>query len=429
MDILSFFGSISFTIGAFVLAMLIIVAVHELGHYLAARWMGIHAEVFSIGFGRKIYERVDRHGTVWRIAWIPAGGFVKFYNPPEGEEIAGKGTYTKASLPARSLTIAAGPVANFIFAIVIFAAVAMVTGLPVKEPVVGATVPLPVSSEVQRGDRILSIGGVEISSMSDIRTSFEGVEPQPTLPWILERDAEILIVKGPFPRLPRIMHVRPASPADVAGLRVGDVIMSVNGEDVLDFSAVRDATQASGGQPVSFSVWRPEGIHTVSIRPAMTDMPEASGAFVSNWMMGISFDVPFLEARQTPDPFTAIALGVSRSTEIITLSVSAISNIVQGVISHCNIRGVITMAEISGSTANQGAQSFILFIAVLSVIIGFMNLLPIPVLDGGHLVFHAWEAVSGRAPSHKFASVMMTFGVAALVSLMGFGLLNDLMCR
>lgn len=428
MDLLSYLWSLSFTLGAFILAMLIIVAIHELGHYLAARAMGIHADVFSIGFGRKIYERVDRHGTAWRIAWIPAGGFVKFHNPPEGEP-SGKGTYREASLPARSFTILAGPMANFIFSVLVFASVTVVTGLPTKEPTIGASVPLPVMADFQPGDRILSIGGIDVSSLSQIRSSFEEVPPSPETEWVLDRSGDILVTSGPFPRLPRISDVRPASPADAAGLRSGDVILSVNGEEVFDFSAVREATQRSEGRPMAMSVWNTGVTRDVLVQPIMTDMPGEDGAFVSNLMIGVSFDFPFLEARRTPGPLEALHLGVSRSADIITVSISAISNIVQGVISHCNIRGVITMAEISGSTANQGAQSFILFIAVLSVIIGFMNLLPIPVLDGGHLVFHAWEAVSGKAPSHKFAAVMMTFGVVVLVSLMGFGLMNDLMCR
>lgn len=431
MDILSLMMDLGFLLSAFLVAIIVIVTVHELGHYLVGRWLGIHAEVFSVGFGRPLLRRRDRHGTLWQLALLPIGGYVKFKgdgSPSSGSAEPVSGSYAGAPLHARALTVAAGPAVNFLFAIVIFAAMAVISGLPEHEPRIGALRSLPVDVGFQPGDLVLEVGGLPVESLEDIRGAAGAIEASPSIDWTILRGESRLEVPGPFPNMPVIDSIRTMSAAQDAGLRVGDVILAVDGGAVHGFGTLRERIFGSDGATLDLRVWRDGSVFTVPLTPTRVDMPDGSGAFVTRWMAGFSVDLPFRQAARTPGPLEALAIGGQRSLEIVSVSVSAVDNIVRGAISHCNIRGVVTMAEASGSAASLGAASFIAFIAVLSVIIGFMNLMPIPTLDGGHLVFHAWEAVTGRAPGHRVASAMMTMGMLALIALMTFGLVNDLMC-
>lgn len=431
-QIIDLLPSLALSVSSFILAILIIVTVHELGHYLVGRWRGIGAEVFSVGFGPELFSVTDRSGTRWRLALLPLGGYVKFRgdasaaSAPSGR--SDQGSFEAASLTSRTLTVAAGPAVNFLFAILLIAGAAWWSGVADEEPRVGAMRPFPVETGLQRGDIVREVAGTEVTSYLELVSLSAELPPGDPLPWAVERDGDRIIVPGPRPLPPLIERVNPASPAHRAGLEPGDVIIGLNGSPVSDFSELRDAVIASGGATVRLLIWRDGTRFEAEIAPDRTDQPLPGGGFEARWTLGVGAGPVFEPSLQTPGPVEALTIGAQRTWGIIALNASALTHLVTGAISHCNIRGVITMGEVSGATAAQGPGSFLMFLALLSVVVGFMNLIPIPTLDGGHLALHAWEAVRGRAPSPRVTSAMMAAGMVLLIGLMGFGLINDLTC-
>lgn len=424
--------TILLSIGAFVLAALVIITIHEFGHYLVGRWNGIEADVFSIGFGREIAAFTDRRGTRWRLAMIPAGGYVKFrgdLNPASAPgDAAVPRSFSGAPLRARALTVAAGPAVNFLFAILLIAGGAIWTGVATDELRIGASRPLPVASAFETGDRVMGIGGLPVATFQDLRTAAETLTPVPQLRWEVLRDGETLEIDGPFPGIPVLDHVNPLSAAYRAGMRPGDVILALDGVPMPDFASVRETVGLSKGEAISVRLWRDGAEMTVTLIPKRTDSLSLDGSLETRWMIGVGAGLPFEPGLRRPGPLEAVSLGVERTWDVIALNATALANIATGKMSTCNIRGVLAMGEASGASARQGADSFVLFMALLSIVIGFMNMIPIPTLDGGHLLLHAWEALSGRPPSPKVAQTMMGIGMAALIGLMAMGLVNDLIC-
>lgn len=424
--------TLALSVSSFILAVLILVTVHELGHYLVGRWRGIGAEVFSVGFGPELFAVTDRRGTRWRLALIPLGGYVKFRgdasvaSAPSGE--GGEGGFEAASLLSRALTVAAGPAVNLLFAVLLIAGAAWWSGVAEEEPRIGALRPFPAPTGLETGDLVLSVADRGVSGVVDLIELSESLPPGAPLPWTVERDGERLIVPGPRPLPPLIERVNPLSPAARAGLAPGDVILELDGEPVSDFSELREAVLGSDGAPVLLRVWRDGDRFEVRITPERTDQPLPGGRFETRWVLGVGAGPAFEPALRTPGVLEALTIGAERTWEVVVLNGSALAHLVTGAISPCNVRGVITMGEVSGASAAQGAGSFVMFLALLSVVIGFMNLLPIPTLDGGHLALYAWEGVTGRAPSPRVMSAMMTVGMVLLIGFMALGLLNDLTC-
>jgi regulator of sigma E protease len=217
-----------------------------------------------------------------------------------------------------------------------------------------------------------------------------------------------------------------------AGLAPGDVILAVDGDPIFAFSQLRDKVEASDGGTLVLRVWRPgpEGdvIEDATLAPRRVDLPTETGGFETRWLIGITGGLFFDPAAETPGIGTALGYGVSQTWFIVKSSLSGMYHMAAGAISSCNLRGPLGIAETSGAAASQGVASFIWFIAVLSTAVGLLNLFPIPVLDGGHLVFHAYEAISGRPPSDQALKVLMGVGLALLAGLMAFALSNDLLC-
>lgn len=424
--------TLALSVSSFILAILIIVTVHELGHYLVGRWRGIGADVFSVGFGPELLAVTDRRGTRWRIALLPFGGYVKFRgdasaaSAPSGR--GGAGTFEAASLRSRTLTVLAGPMANFIFAVLVLGAAALWTGVPTEEPRVGPLRPHPVETGFREGDLVRSVAGVTVSGTGQLMDLSEALPPGETLPWGVERDGERLIVPGPRPLSPLVERVSPLSPAHRAGLRPGDVILELNGDPIADFAELRGAVLASDGASVRLLIWRAgERIETV-LTPVLTDQPLPDGGFEARWQIGVGAGLPFEPSVRRPGPVEALGIGAEQTWDVIRLNGSALWHLLTGGISACNVRGVLAMGEASGATAAEGARSFVTFLALLSVVVGFMNLLPIPTLDGGHLALYAFEGVRGRPPSPRVTSALMTVGMGVLIGLMLFGLFNDLTC-
>ncbi|MEM9582018.1 MAG: RIP metalloprotease RseP [Pseudomonadota bacterium] len=443
MDILAMIpsaGGLLGTIAAFILALSVIVAIHEYGHYIVGRWCGIHAEVFSLGFGPVLYSRVDKHGTQWQLAALPFGGYVKFLGDADaasgkdGETISTlseaelKRTMHGAALWRRSATVAAGPVFNFILSILVFAGVFLFSGTTTDDPIIGEVKPNPGNEELfEAGDLIKSVGGIPTPDLGAFYEVARDTTPAETVTYLIERDGAEKSLDSVYPFPPVLDSLQPKSAAMDAGLEAGDVIMAVDGAPVWSLKQVQDLVQAGAGAEVALRVWRNGETLDLQLTPRQRDLP-VDGGFESRWLIGFSGGAFFEPPRVTLGLGEAAWGGVTQTWFIATSSLSGLWHMITGAISSCNIQGPIGIAQTSGDMASQGAQSFIWFIAVLSTAVGLLNLFPIPVLDGGHLVFHAYEAVSGRPPSDKALNVMMTTGLFLLLSLMLFALSNDLLC-
>ena len=444
MDIFSWipsFGGFVWTMVAFVVALSIIVAVHEYGHYIVARWSGIDADVFSIGFGPVLMSRVDRRGTKWQVAALPFGGFVKFKgdanaaSAKDGAAMAGlsetelRRTMHGAPVWARAATVAAGPAFNFLLSILLFAVFFLWQGIAIDEPVVGEVKAMPgFETALMPGDRILAVEGRDTPDLETFGTVTEALEPVTPVSYRVQRGEDVLTFDGPFPFPPVVESVQPTSAAMQAGLMAGDVILSVDGTPVTAFTQLRDAIGNSGGAPLALTVWRAGDVFDVSLEPKRMDIPLADGGFETRWLLGLTGGLAFVPETRTPGIFEAISLGAQQTWGAITLTVSGLGHMITGAISTCNLSGPITIAETSGAAATLGLASFLWFIAMLSTAVGFANLIPVPVLDGGHLVFHAFEAVTGRPPSDRALRVLMAGGLALILSLMVFALSNDIFC-
>lgn len=436
------FGNFFLTIAAFIVALSVIVFVHEFGHYIVGKLTGIKPVVFSIGFGPVLASWVDRAGTRWQIAAIPFGGYVKFLGDADPasasvdsetiatlDEEARRHTMEGAPLWARFLTVLAGPTFNLIFSILVFAGIALVSGIPVSEPVVGKIHEIPgMVNEIEVGDRIEEVDGTRIETIRDLYEYARTAEPRAPLDYLVERQGDKLVVKGPFPLVPRITGVQPRSAAAEAGLKIGDIILEANGQRVIAFSQLQKIVRESEGGELVLKLWRDGKTFTVTVRPRIVELPNGEGGFEKRLLVGITGGLFFDPPTVRPAPLEALTLGAAQVWGIIVTSLNGVWHMISGAISACNLQGPIGIAESSADAAQQGLGAFVWFIAVLSTAIGLVNLFPVPVLDGGHLVFFAWEAVTGKPPSEKVMRILMSIGFALLMTLMLFAIFNDLFC-
>ncbi|MFZ5961641.1 RIP metalloprotease RseP [Thalassococcus sp. BH17M4-6] len=437
------FGGLLWTLLAFVVALSVIVAVHEYGHYIVGRWSGIDADVFSLGFGPVLFSRFDKRGTKWQFALLPFGGYVKFKgddNASGGKDEAAmsalseaerRRTMNGAPLWARTATVAAGPVFNFIMSILIFAGIFMFRG-EVSEPLtVGELRPLPAVQELAPGDVLLQIEGAAPPAFDDgvaFDSYLRNLPVQAQLDYTVLRDGQERVVEGPYVFPPIATQIVPRSAADDAGMRGGDVIQSINGEPIFAFDQLKEKVEESEGAPLALSVWRDGETVDLTLEPRRTDEPQADNSFRTVYRIGIAGGLFFEPATTTTGLWDATTGAFAQTGRIIEGSLSGLWHMVTGAISTCNMSGPIGIAETSGSMASQGASNFIWFIAVLSTAVGLLNLFPVPVLDGGHLCFFAYEAVSGRPPSDRALKVLMSIGLTLVLGLMVFALSNDIFC-
>lgn len=435
------FGGLAYTLLAFVLALMIIVFVHEYGHYIVGRWSGIHADVFSIGFGPVIWSRVDRRGTRWQIAALPLGGYVKFFGDSNAasaghvDELGGmtaeqlRATMHGAPLWARTATVAAGPVFNFVLSIAVFAGIFWVNGVATDAPTVGAVRAVPgIEAQLQPGDRITGIGGQSTADFAAFLDAAGAMPDQAVVEYQVERGGQSMTLRDSHPLPPVVETVQPDSAAREAGVEPGDVVRTVDGVTVATFPQLRELVGASEGKALMLGLDRGGEALERELLPRRVDLPLAEGGFETRWLIGLTGAMYFEPETRQPGPVEGIIMGAEQSWNIAATSLSGLWHMVTGAISSCNLRGPIGIAETSGAAASAGLTSFIWFIAMLSTAVGMMNLFPVPVLDGGHLVFYAWEAVTGKPPTARALRVLMTVGLAAILTLMVFALSNDLFC-
>jgi regulator of sigma E protease len=440
-DVISGVGGISWTVVFFVLALGIIVAVHEYGHYIVGRWSGIHAEVFSLGFGPVLWKRRDKRGTQWQVAAIPLGGYVKFLgdsNAASGADAGAMSTMTDeerrhtmhgAPLWARAATVAAGPVFNFVLALVVFTGMIQWTGVATGNPTIGKLPAYPFDGPTLLvGDRILEVDGKPTPDLEALAKVASTLPAAASVPYLVERAGQEVQVAGPHPMPPLVKGVQPTSAAMKAGIQAGDVVLMAGGQKVFSFDQMREIVGTSDGKPVDLTILRGGQEISLSLTPERRDLPLPEGGFETRWLLGLSGGLLIEPELRRAGPIETVELAAQQSWSVAKSSLSGLWHVVTGAISRCNLSGPIGMAEVLGDAARSGPMEFLSILAALSVGIGLINLFPIPVLDGGHLVFHLWEGVTGRAPSSRALGVLMAVGLAVVLSFMAFALTNDLSC-
>ncbi|AXB05922.1 zinc metalloprotease [Aeromonas caviae] len=445
-------GGVLWNIGAFIVALGLLVAVHEFGHFWVARRCGVKVERFSIGFGKAIWRRLGKDGTEYVLALIPLGGYVKMLDGrvdalKPGEEVQ---AFNHKSVWARMAIVAAGPMANFVFALFAFWLMFMI-GVPSVKPVVGEVRPASIVAEagILPGMEIVGVGGEEtgdwesvtyalISHLGDdsvqlklkaANTSYAVDKTLQLAGWKFDPDKESPIGSlGIVPLggkvLPVVEAVVPSSASEKAGLQIGDRIKGVDGEAITEWAQFVERVQQSPAQPLQVTVERGGSEMTLTLTP---DGKKVKGQLVG--FVGLSPQlVPLPDEYRTLlqyGPLQALWHGVQKTWSLITLTFDMIGKLIGGIVSLDNLSGPISIAKGAGSSADYGLVYFLGFLALISVNLGIINLFPLPVLDGGHLVYFLIEAITGKPVSEKIQEVGFRIGAAILMLLMGIALFND----
>ncbi|MEM8753479.1 MAG: RIP metalloprotease RseP [Pseudomonadota bacterium] len=426
----------------FLVVLGVVVFVHEYGHYIVGRWCGIRAEVFSIGFGPELFAWTDKRGMRWRVGALPLGGYVKFAGDMNAasagadqtaidamspEERAG--AFHLASVRARALTVLAGPVANFLLSIAVFMVVAMLAGREVNEPLIGS-IREDANADLgfQAGDRVLSVEGESVETFSELLTALAEVDGRPATA-VVDRGAGPEMIDILYVRPARIDEVIPGGAAAAAGLKRGDVIVSVDGEPTPNFETLREQVMARGDATLAVEALRGGERLSFDLTPQMVDQPLPEGGTERRPLIGVtnaSFGgiEPIME---TANPIDAVVYGFDRTVGIIAATLGFVGDIFVGQADTTQLGGPIQIAKVSGQAAEQGLESLALMIALISTSIGLINLFPIPVLDGGHLVFYLIEALKGSPVRARWQEIGNGVGLSLILLLMVFATYNDLL--
>ena len=423
---------------ALLVVIVIIVTVHEFGHYIVGRWCGIHAEVFSIGFGKPIWSRVDKRGTRWQVALLPLGGYVRFLGDANvasqpGELPTGlsaeerRHTMQGAPLWARSATVLAGPAFNVALTLIVFFGLSLYGGVPEDAARIGSIETLPSGPvPLQVGDTVLSLNGVATPDFVTLAKVSKDLRDVVDVTYVVDRAGQTLTFQGPNPVPPLVKSVAMGSAAEDAGIKPGDLFVKIGDKVIAGFDQMPELVEALGGNPVEVTLLRDTQTMVLTLTPRRVDLPNADGGFDTRWLIGVTGGTLFDPMRRTPGLFEAATISAQQSWYMAKTNLNGIVQIIKGTISSCNISGPIGMAKVAAAAVQSGLEAFIGTLALMSLTIGIANLLPIPVLDGGHLVFHVYEAIFRRPPNERVMQVLMTAGLAILLSLMLFAFSNDL---
>jgi regulator of sigma E protease len=456
-------SSILWFLVPFLFVLSVVVFIHELGHFLAARFFGVKVEAFSIGFGKELFAWVDRHGTRWRLAALPLGGYVRFWGDSDATTSRAdasaldgltpeqrKVSFHHKPLYQKAIIAAAGPFANFVLAIVIFAGLAMVLGERIMPPVFGLVAEGSPAERagLRKGDRVLEVNGDVVRSYTDFAKA-ESLSTGSDLKLKIDRQGETLTVfvqpalvdhddgqggKVSMPSIgvepylpPFVSSVDDGTPAAKAGVLPGDLIVSVNGKDVANFASVRDMVMAGKGQPISLGIDRNGRILTLTMTPEAK--PGQNGQML--YLVGIRSDLSVPNPRYKVeivyhDPISAVAKAGGETWFIVSKVGEFFWQLLTGSGDYRQLSGPIGIAKVSSDVAQVSLASLIQLIAVLSVSIGLLNLLPIPILDGGHLLYYAIEGVRGRPLGEKAQEYGFRIGLVFVLGLMIVATFNDI---
>ena len=422
----------------------LLVTFHEFGHYWVARRCGVKVLRFSVGFGSALWKRVARDGTEYRIAAIPLGGYVKMLDAREGEvdpalksqEFTGKSVWKRIAI------VAAGPAFNIIFTLAAFWLM-FVIGKPDYPPVFSATPSgMAAQAGMRSGDRILSVDGKPVATFSDaadaIANALLGREALPLT--VRGRDDQQRNVVLPLQKLPagedigqyletlgikldppaEVGVLQPGKPASLAGIEVGDRLISVNGKPVDNFREFADAVGAAAGLSPRLTIGVRRDGKPMQFNVNAQKLSEEGAA--ARWMIGVGAPQPIVHYGPVKALGESLALTWDRASGVFHM----IGKMIGGEASTRNLAGPIGIAQVANASAGQGFTSFLEFLGLVSLSLGVLNLLPIPLLDGGHLLYYLIELVKGSPVSERTMLAGQYIGLALLFTMMGLAFFNDI---
>lgn len=426
---------------AFVVAILILVFFHELGHFLVARWAGVRVITFSIGFGPKLWSFKDRRGTEYRLAAIPIGGYVRmlgedeFSEQPQPDEVAEAFSNAK---PSRKVAIAAaGPFASLLLGLVIIYVV-LISGTREMEPYVGAATPgsPAMVAGIGNGEEILQVDGRAVNSWQDVSLSLaerlgdtgsirietdRGEYDVRISSWLSEEvDPDVVSEIGLQPQLrAHIGFVAHDSAAAQAGMRIGDYISRIDNKTVESWQDVVDIIRANAGRPLSITVEREGEVVSLTLVPRSVVADDGT----TFGQAGIRAQVGRVVRY---GPIAAIPLAFEKTIDYIALTAESIYKMIIGEVHAGNLGGPVRIAEFAGDLAELGITPYLMLLALLTIALGLINMLPIPMLDGGHVLFGLVEWVTNRPIPLRVQAIGMRIGLFIVGSIMIFALYNDI---
>ncbi len=437
---------------AFLVVLGVLITFHELGHYWVARLAGVKVLRFSIGFGRVLWSRrYGRDQTEWALSAVPLGGYVKMADEREGD-VAPEDrarAFNRQSVGRRIAIVAAGPIANLLLAVLLLAAT-YVAGVPGQRALLATPAPeTPAAlAGVREGDLVTAVDGASVQSWQDLRWRLLRLSGRPDASLTVERpdgstatrllslealggtdwEGNFMPALGLLADLgaPIIEQVIEGKPADRAGLRAGDRIVAIDGAAVHSPADAANRTNAKPAAPVTFRVARDGGEFDATFT---TDAIEQGGRRVG--VAGVRLKVdPAAAARLAVTVrygvADALGQGARRTWELSVFTLKMLGRVLVGEASLKNISGPLTMADFAGQSAQAGALAFIGYLALISISLGVLNLLPVPLLDGGHLLYYFAELLKGSPVSDRAFEVGQRIGMAVLAVLMALALFNDL---
>ena len=437
---------------SFVVVLGILIVVHELGHFLMARLAGVGVERFSIGFGPVLW-RFRGKETEYCVSAIPMGGYVKMMGDDENPLEGGKGAtidpakaFNGKPLAARFLIVFAGPAMNFVLAALIAGLMFMLVGRPVAPTLVGRVAEGSPAAQagLATGERIVAIDAKPVSYWEDLvrvvqaargrplQVAVQGpagertvtLTPTQTKRKDLFGDEQSVWEIGASPYIPAVIgDTVSGDPAEQAGLKPGDMVVALEGQPVLSWDELAERVHQRAGQPTRLEVKRGTETLAITVTPKKGKIPGADGKETEVGLVGIRPGGSVTMVRS--NPISALWEGVAWSGDVTMKTAIGLYKIVVGQLDRSNIGGPIQIAKTAGEQARQGIVSLALFTAVISINLFLLNLLPVPMLDGGHLLFFAFEAVLGRPLSVRKREVAQQVGFALLMLLMVFAFYND----
>ncbi|KOE81964.1 zinc metallopeptidase RseP [Vibrio alginolyticus] len=439
---------------SFIIALGILVAVHEFGHFWVARRCGIKVEKFSIGFGKSIWSRVARDGTEYSLSVIPLGGYVKMLDSrvddvaPELKPFA----FDQKPLWKRAAVVGAGPAFNFFFAIFAYWLVFLI-GVPAVKPVIGDITPQSIAAQagLESGMQIKAVSGVEtldwesvnmglighigdeqltLTVSSSDRIGLEEIKTLDLHSWNFNPETESAMgALGFKPFVPEISHtltnVSQGGAGEKAGLQVGDTLIQANGVKIEQWQQVVELIQSNPSMAIDLTVERDGQPVEVKLIPDTRELPQGKtigfagiAPKVAEWPESYRFELQY-------GVFESVGRAVEKTEQVIGLTISMLKKLVVGDVGLNNLSGPISIAKGAGATADYGLVYFLGFLALISVNLGIINLVPLPMLDGGHLLFFAIEAIIRRPVPEKVQEMGYRIGGAIIFSLMAVAIFND----